>query len=57
MRPAPNLARGGWVRLERIDALPAAQLRAYLSRSHDLIAARLPRRLRGALGLENGGPS
>ena len=50
--PAPYLARAGWVMLENLDILPAAQLRAYLTRAHALIAARLPKRLRLALSGE-----
>jgi predicted DNA-binding protein (MmcQ/YjbR family) len=44
--PAPYLARAGWVMLERLDALPDEHLRAYVARSHALIVAKLPMKLR-----------
>ena len=50
--PAPYLARAAWVYLERLDALPPKELKAYLTRAHALIAAKLPRRLKAELGLE-----
>lgn len=49
--PAPYLARAKWVALERFDALAAEELRAYLRRAYDIVAARLPRAARRALGL------
>jgi predicted DNA-binding protein (MmcQ/YjbR family) len=47
--PAPYLARAGWVTLERLDVLPAVQLRAYIERSHALIVAKLPKKARAAI--------
>ncbi len=49
--PAPYLARAKWVYLERLDALNAKELKAYLERAHTLIAARLPRKKRAELGI------
>jgi predicted DNA-binding protein (MmcQ/YjbR family) len=49
--PAPYLARSHWVRLGRLDVLAPAELRAYLTRAHGLIGARLPKKMRAALGL------
>ena len=49
--PAPYLARAGWVRLVAQDALPEADLVAYLGQAHALVAARLTRAERGRLGL------
>jgi predicted DNA-binding protein (MmcQ/YjbR family) len=49
--PAPYLARAQWVYLERLDALPAKELKAYLCRAHALIAAKLPRKRKAELGL------
>ena len=46
--PAPYLARARWVKFERADALPAAETRALIARSHALIAAKLPRAAREA---------
>ena len=41
--PAPYLARAGWVRLERLDALDREDLLDYLRAAYGLIVARLPR--------------
>src|SRR5258708_20084986 len=43
--PAPYLARAGWVMIERRDILPSDQLRAYIFRSHGLVAPNLPKKL------------
>jgi predicted DNA-binding protein (MmcQ/YjbR family) len=48
--PAPYLARAKWVYLERLDALNAKELKAYLKRAHALVAARLPKKKRAELG-------
>jgi predicted DNA-binding protein (MmcQ/YjbR family) len=50
-RPAPYLQRAKWVRLLQPDALPDADIKAYLVQAHSLIAARLTRAKRRALGL------
>lgn len=50
-RPAPYLARAKWVRLNGHDVLSDADLKAYLAQAHALIAARLPRAEKRALGL------
>ncbi len=47
--PAPYLARAGWVMIERLDTLPPEHLRAYIARSHALIVAKLPKRLRATI--------
>lgn len=44
--PAPYAARFGWVKVMRAGALPDAELRALLRKSYDLVAAKLPKRLR-----------
>ena len=49
--PAPYLAKSHWVYLERLDALGAKELRAYLVQAHALIAAALSRKKRAELGL------
>jgi predicted DNA-binding protein (MmcQ/YjbR family) len=51
IEPAPYLARAGWVSLRRADALPLAELKALVTRSHALIAAKLTRKLRQQLGI------
>jgi predicted DNA-binding protein (MmcQ/YjbR family) len=47
--PAPYLARARWVKFERADALPAADVKGLVSRSHALIAAKLTKAVREAL--------
>ena len=49
--PAPYLARAKWVSLQRPDALPLAELKALVTRSHALIAAKLTKNTRMALGI------
>jgi predicted DNA-binding protein (MmcQ/YjbR family) len=49
--PAPYLARAKWVSLQRGDALPLAELKALVTRSHALIAAQLTKQQRMALGI------
>jgi predicted DNA-binding protein (MmcQ/YjbR family) len=41
--PAPYLARASWVALRSEDALPAAELKALLRESYDLVVAKLPK--------------
>lgn len=50
-RPAPYLARAQWVCLDDLAAMPEADLRAYLKEAHALIAAKLSRRVRAAIGM------
>lgn len=50
-RPSPYLARAKWVELVRADALPDAELTAYLAQAHAIVAAGLTRKARAALGL------
>ncbi|HEX4198933.1 MAG TPA: MmcQ/YjbR family DNA-binding protein [Caulobacteraceae bacterium] len=50
-RPAPYLARAKWVRLAGHDALSDDDLKAYLAQAHALVAARLTRVQKRALGL------
>ena len=47
--PAPYLARAQWVRLAPLAALPDADLKAYLRRAYDIVAAGLPKKTRDAL--------
>jgi len=49
--PAPYLARAKWVSLQRLDALGAKELKAYLSRAHAIIASKLPKKKRAELGV------
>ena len=49
-RPAAYLGRAKWLELE-LDALPAENLRAYLTQAHAIVAGKLPRKARTELGL------
>ncbi|HWD28689.1 MAG TPA: MmcQ/YjbR family DNA-binding protein [Rhizomicrobium sp.] len=49
--PAPYLARAQWVRIDKLDRLPAKQLKGYLTRAHALAAGKLPKKTRLSLGL------
>ena len=51
IRPCPYLARAKWVAMDRLDAIPARELKAYLVRAHAQVAARLPRKQRQSLGI------
>lgn len=49
--PAPYLARAKWVRLDHLAVLPECEIRAYLARSHALVAAGLTKKRRAELGI------
>ncbi len=42
--PAPYMARAYWVALEKHDALPAAEIKRRLTRSYELVFAKLPKK-------------
>jgi predicted DNA-binding protein (MmcQ/YjbR family) len=48
IEPAPYLARAHWVLFRRADAIPVADVRALIGRSHALIASKLTRKARDA---------
>ncbi len=48
-RPAPYLARARWVSLDHPGVVGAAELKDLLTRSHQLVVARLPKRERVGL--------
>ena len=50
-RPAPYLARARWVNLETTDAWPDEELADHLRQAHAIVAAKLPKKERLALGL------
>jgi predicted DNA-binding protein (MmcQ/YjbR family) len=52
--PAPYLARAQWVALESKDAVPRNELAGLLRASYELVAAKLPRKIRESL---SGSPS
>ncbi|WP_028103338.1 MmcQ/YjbR family DNA-binding protein [Pseudoduganella violaceinigra] len=43
--PAPYLARARWVRVEDLSKLPDAEAKALLKRSHELVFAKLTKKL------------
>lgn len=47
--PAPYLARAHWVALETRDALAREELASLLRESYDLVAAKLPKKIRDSL--------
>jgi predicted DNA-binding protein (MmcQ/YjbR family) len=47
--PAPYLARVKWVQLSDARALPLSDLKALVSRSHELVLQRLPKKLQKEL--------
>jgi len=49
--PAPYLARAKWVQLVKIDALPDADLRAYLKEAHRIVALGLTKKVRAGVGV------
>ena len=50
-RPAPYLARAKWVFLEDPGAMADDELKSFLTEAHAIIAARLTRNQRAALGI------
>jgi predicted DNA-binding protein (MmcQ/YjbR family) len=50
--PAPYAARFKWVQLTSADALSDAELTAYVTQAHTLVAAGLSRKLRVSLGID-----
>ena len=50
-RPAPYMAKAQWVYFENVDQLDENELASYLATAHDLIAAKLTKKLRAELGL------
>lgn len=49
--PAPYLARAKWVQIIDLKQVGDAELKALLTRSHELVAAGLTKKLRSSLGL------
>jgi predicted DNA-binding protein (MmcQ/YjbR family) len=47
--PAPYLARAQWVALDKLSVLPAAELKAYLRRAYDIVAAGLSKAMQRKL--------
>jgi predicted DNA-binding protein (MmcQ/YjbR family) len=51
IRPAPYLAKHGWIALESREALPVDVVKDLLEASHALVAAKLPKKAQRKLGL------
>lgn len=49
IRPAPYLARAHWISLTSPYSMGGEELRALLTRSHQLVVAKLPKRLKVGL--------
>lgn len=49
--PAPYLARAKWVKFVDLAALDEAEVVDWLKSAHGLVAAKLPKKLQGELGL------
>src|SRR4051794_41957911 len=47
--PAPYMARLRWVKLKDPKALPLADLKALVTRSHQLVLAKLPKKTQAAI--------
>jgi predicted DNA-binding protein (MmcQ/YjbR family) len=47
--PAPYLARAKWIAVESPDVLSRSEVEALVRRSYELVAAKLPRRVRESL--------
>lgn len=52
VRPAPYFARAKWVAVSVDSPLSAAELAAYVTEAHRLVASRLSKKLRAELGLD-----
>ncbi len=49
---APYFSKRKWVCVTRLGALTAKEMKAYLTRSHALVAAGLPKKVQAALGVK-----
>jgi predicted DNA-binding protein (MmcQ/YjbR family) len=54
--PAPYLARAQWVALETKDTLSSTELEPLLQESYDLVAAKLPQKIRESLSKQMESP-
>lgn len=50
-RPAPYLARAKWVNLTTLDQWPDAEMAEHFAIAHGIVAAKLTKKQRAALGL------
>jgi predicted DNA-binding protein (MmcQ/YjbR family) len=47
--PAPYMARAKWVKFERVDAIPAKEMRQLIQRSYELVRAGLTKKAQAGL--------
>ena len=50
-KPSKYLARAKWISLDDLAAADAAEVADWIRTAHDLVAARLPKKLRAELGV------
>ena len=50
-RPAPYLARAGWVRFDDVASLDGEEVAGWLAAAHGLVSAKLTRKARAELGI------
>ncbi|PYT23476.1 MAG: hypothetical protein DMG57_31830 [Acidobacteria bacterium] len=51
INPAPYMARNHWVQLEQPDAVSRTELKRLIRDSYNMVAAKLPKKIRLQLGL------
>ena len=51
-RPAPYMARAKWVMFDDLAALDADEVKDWLATAHALVAGKLPKKQRRALGID-----
>lgn len=49
--PCPSMARAGWIALDGLKRLKPGELKARIVRSYELVAAKLPTKMRRELGI------
>ena len=47
--PAPYMARNKWVQIQEFDGVPRAEVKRLLTKSYEIIKAKLPKRLQADL--------
>ncbi len=57
IRPAPYFARAGWVAISHQSPLSDAEVRGYIESAHAIVAGKLSRKTRAALGLGDPSPT
>jgi predicted DNA-binding protein (MmcQ/YjbR family) len=55
--PAPYMARNQWVQLQSLEALPRAEVKRLISKSYELIKAKLPKKVQMSLAATRAAPA